>query len=85
MQVNGTQLTAACFDGTVTAWSYPKGKILFKMKGHKESVFEIKWNPFKQDVFATRQRVRNAVDSLFRRLSAFSVSFYLEGEGISCK
>ena len=64
MQVNGTQLAAGCNDGTVIAWSYPKGEILFQMNEHK-GVYGIKWNPLRQDVFATRHRVRNAVDSLF--------------------
>ena len=67
MQVNGTQLAAGCNDGTVVAWSYPTGKILFKMNEQKEWVAEIKWNPFRQDVFAARQGVRNAVDCLFHR------------------
>ena len=65
MQVNGTQLAAGYKDGSVIAWSYPKGEILFQMKEHKEWVFEIKWNPFTQDVFAACQWVRIAVNSLF--------------------
>ena len=64
MQANGTQLAAGWYDGTVIAWSYPKGEILFQMNEHK-GVYGIKWNPLRQDVFATRHRVRNAVDSLF--------------------
>ena len=64
MQVNGTQLAAGCEDGTVIAWSYPKGEILFQMNEHEESI-GIKWNPFRQDVFVTRHGVRNAADSLF--------------------
>ena len=62
MQVDGTQLAAVCSDETVIAWSYPKGTILFQMKG--SSGGEIKWNPFRQDVFATRHLVRNDVNYL---------------------
>ena len=65
VQVNGTQLAAGCEDGTVIAWSYPKGEILFQMKGHAEWENTINWNPFRQDVFAARDRVRNVVNSLF--------------------
>ena len=77
MQVNGTQLAAVWFDGTVVAWSYPKGEILFQMKEHKERVIAIKWNPLRQDVFATHQ-VRNAVDCLFH---SPVLHFFLEAEG----
>ena len=63
VQVNGTQLAAVWFDGTVIAWSYPKGEILFQIKGNSRD--EIKWNPFRQDVFAASHRVRNAVNYLF--------------------
>ena len=66
MQVNGAQLAAVCKDDTVIAWSYPSGEILFQTNEPKELVFEIKWNPFRQDVFATLHKVRMAVNSLFR-------------------
>ena len=66
--MNGTQLAAGYDDGTVIAWSYPSGKILFQTKKHRELVTKIKWNPFKQEVFITRHRVRIAVNSLFDSL-----------------
>ena len=65
--MNGTQLVAAWEEGPVIAWSYPSGEILFQMKELKNSI-EIKWNPFRQDVFAARHQVRNAVDCLFHCL-----------------
>ena len=72
-------MAARCKDGTVIAWSYPSGKILFQMKEHKES-FGIKWNPFRQDVFAASHRVRNAVNSLFHSPVSY-LFIYLEAEG----
>ena len=72
MQVNGTQLAAGCKDGTVISWSYPSGEIFFQMNDHKEPAYGIKWNPFREDVFAARHGVRIA----FR----FSISFYLNAE-----
>ena len=82
--MNGTQLAALYNDGTVIAWSYPSGEILFQMKGNKGG--EIKWNPLRQDVFATRQEwlVRNAVDSLFDSpVPYFLLTFYLEADFFS--
>ena len=69
--MNGTQLAACCSYGSVTAWSYPRGEILFQsvlfQREVQEWMDEIKWNPFRQDVFATRHHgVKNAVNSLFR-------------------
>ena len=61
----GTQLAAAWFDGTVIAWSYPSGEIIFQINEHKAHVNIMKWNPFKPDIFVTLHRVRNAVDYLF--------------------
>ena len=63
--MNGTQLAAVYYGGTVIAWSYPSGKILFQMNT-EHWLNEIKWNPFRQDVFASCYRVRIAVDSLFQ-------------------
>ena len=54
--MNGTQLAAGCRDGIVTVWSYPICKIIFQInKDH--SVAKIKWNPFRQDIFASRYDV----------------------------
>ena len=71
-QVNGTQMAAGCNDGTVIAWSYPKGEILFQMKGHKELVNRIKWNPFREDVFATFCYVRIVANYFYITCSASS-------------
>ncbi len=53
-QVNGTRLAAGFEDGTVIAWSYPSGNVIFRMKKHSDYVKLIVWNPFRQDVLATR-------------------------------
>ena len=66
--MNGTQLVAGYDDGTIIVWSYPSGKILFQMNEHEFPVAEIKWNPFRQDVFSTRHRIRITVNSLFDSL-----------------
>ena len=68
--MNGTQLAAGYDDGTVITWSYPSGKILFQMNSHKKMVYRIKWNQFRQDVFATLHWVRNEMNYLFRRISS---------------
>ena len=66
VQVDGTQLAAVCKDGTFITWSYPSGEIpseIFQMNT-KQLVYGIKWNPFRQDVFATHHgQVRNEVNS----------------------
>ncbi len=61
--MNGTQLAAGCADGTVVVWSYPSGDVLFEEKKHSDLVGLIAWNPFKQDVLATREGkwVRNVM------------------------
>ena len=57
IKVNGTQLAAGCRDGIVIVWSYPTGEILFQInKDH--SVAKIKWNPFRENVFASRYDVK---------------------------
>ena len=86
-QVNGTQLAAAdcchnlnCYDvdepschhAVIIAWSYPSGQILFQRK-KEHSVDTIKWNPFRQDVFATIHSVRiyNEISFLYLNFPLF--------------
>ncbi len=65
-KVNGTQLAAGGVDGTVIVWSYPSGRVLFEEKKHSDEVNLIAWNPFRQDVLATRHShlVRNVMSML---------------------
>ena len=81
--MNGTQLAACCSYGSVTAWSYPRGEILFQsvlfQREVQEWMDEIKWNPFRQDVFATRHGVKKRREFFVpSHFPTFSESFCLE-------
>ena len=77
--MNGTQLAAGCRDGIVTVWSYPICKIIFQInKDH--SVAKIKWNPFRQDIFASRYDVKLffIFSSIFRIILKFLYRLILQ-------
>lgn len=64
-KVNGTQLAAGYNDGSrllscgvVILWSYPSGRVLFNLKNQWNEVNLIAWNPFKQNIFTTRDMVK---------------------------
>ena len=88
LQVNGTQLAAAgcCHDvyelswhhAIIIVWSYPSGQILFHKK--KEHLFDtIKWNSFRQDIFATINSVR-----IHNEISFLYLNHDIKGLYISC-
>ncbi|KZS17864.1 Uncharacterized protein APZ42_015851 [Daphnia magna] len=57
--VDGTRLAAGCFDGTVAVWQcngVDDSVIPFQAKEHNLAVFEIIWNRWNCNLFATRSR-----------------------------
>ena len=80
--MTGTQLAAGDVDGTVIAWSYPSGEIFFQMNELRERVDQIKWNPFREDVFVTRGpvvkiAVHSLLDSHLQHLFVCIFSFFI--------
>ncbi|XP_046633261.1 uncharacterized protein LOC124312821 isoform X5 [Daphnia pulicaria] len=57
----GNQLAAAYSDGVVIVWSYPSGKVLFQMKKHLKQVDQLEWNPYRSNIFASRENGQKVV------------------------
>ncbi|EFX85274.1 hypothetical protein DAPPUDRAFT_237783 [Daphnia pulex] len=57
----GNQLAAAFSDGVVIVWSYPSGKVLFQMKKHLKQVDQLEWNPYRSNIFASRENGQKVV------------------------
>ena len=95
LQVNGTQLAAAgcchdvyelsCHHAIIIVWSYPSGQILFQKK--KEHLFDtIKWNSFRQDIFATINSVRihNEISFLYLNHDIKGFPLFI-GKNLKCQ